>query len=160
MLTTSERAKMLNALKSNKKNFLDRNLTELNESGTRLMINSFLSDVPDDQTIEEIKTEYMIRGTYADYVIQTNGVRHFQVKVKALSLQLSEKLLQQTTNYGADEGIDWALLSNGKSMDFDKLLFNKPNESIKDFSADLSDGATTKSAVKQLQHRCRDAVAK
>lgn len=45
MLTTSKKAKMLNALKAYKKKFLDRNLTELDESGTRLMINSFLSDV-------------------------------------------------------------------------------------------------------------------
>ncbi len=41
MLTSSKKAKMLNALKSYKKKFLDRNLTELDESGTRLMINSF-----------------------------------------------------------------------------------------------------------------------
>lgn len=34
MLTSSKKAKMLTALKSYKKKFLDRNLTELDESGT------------------------------------------------------------------------------------------------------------------------------
>src|ERR1700742_440601 len=123
MLTSSKRAKMLNALKAYKKKFLDKNLTELDESGTRLMINSFLSDVLGYLPIEEIKTEYMIKGTYADYVIQINGVQHFLVEVKALSLQLSEKHLRQTINYGANEGVEWALLTNGRQFDFYKILF-------------------------------------
>lgn len=160
MLTTSKKAKMLNALKSYKKKFLDLNLLELDESGTRLMINHFLADVLGYLPIEEIKTEYMIKGTYADYVIQINGVRHFLVEVKALSLQLSEKHLRQTINYGANEGIEWALLTNGKNLDFYKILFNKPIESRKVFSVDLSDGTTIKPSIDQLQYLHKDAVLK
>lgn len=160
MLTSSRKAKMLNALKSYKKKFLDRNLTELDESGTRLMINSFLSDVLDYLPIEEIKTEYMIKGTYADYVIQIKGVRHFLVEVKALSFDLSEKHLRQTINYGANEGIEWALLTNGRNFEFYKILFNKPIESRKIFSIDLSDGSRLKSSVEQLQFLHKDSIAK
>src|SRR6185436_14110172 len=126
MLSPTKKAKMLNALKVYKKKFLDRNLTELDESGTRLMINSFLSEVLGYLPIEEIKTEYMIKGTYADYVIQVNGFRHFLVEVKALSFQLSDKHLRQTINYGANEGIEWALLTNGRSFDFYKIIFDQP----------------------------------
>jgi hypothetical protein len=160
MLTTSKRAKMLNALKSYKKKFLNLNITELDESGTRLMINHFLADVLGYMPIEEIKTEYMIKGTYADYVIQIGGVRHFLVEVKALSLQLSEKHLRQTINYGANEGIEWALLTNGKNFDFYKILFNKPIESRKVFSVDLSDGTLMKPAIEQLQYLHKDAIVK
>lgn len=148
------------ALKSYKKKFLDRNMTELDESGTRLMINSFLSDVLGFLPIEEIKTEYMIKGTYADYVLQTNGVRHFLVEVKSLSLQLSEKHLRQTINYGANEGIEWALLTNGKHFDFYKILFNKPIESRKIFSVDLSDAVTIKTAAEHLQYLHKDAIVR
>jgi len=160
MLTTVKKTRILNALKAYRKKFLNSQLTELDESGTRLMINSFLSDVLGYQPIEEIKTEYMIKGTYADYVIQTQGIRHFLVEVKALSLQLSEKHLRQTINYGANEGIEWALLTNGKSMDFYKILFNKPIESRKIFSVDLSDQTTLKSSVEQLQYLHKDSVTK
>src|SRR4051812_18270218 len=104
MLTPSKKSKMLNELKHYKKKFIDRN-SELDESGTRLMVNSFLTDVLGFTPIEEIKTEYMIKGTYADYMVQTNGIRHFLVEVKALSLELSDKHLRQTINYGANEGI-------------------------------------------------------
>ncbi len=160
MLTASKKAKMLSALKAYKKKFFDRNLTELDESGTRLMINSFLSDVLGYLPIEEIKTEYMIKGTYADYVVQTSGIRHFLTEVKALSLQLSDKHLRQTINYGANEGIEWALLTNGRNFDFYKILFTKPIDSRKIFSVDLSDTASLKHAAEQLQYLHKDAVIK
>lgn len=160
MLTTSKKAKMLTALKSYKKKFLDKNLVELDESGTRLMINSFLSDVLGYLPIEEIKTEYMIKGTYADYVIQLKGTRHFLVEVKALSFDLSEKHLRQTINYGANEGIEWALLTNGKHFEFYKILFNKPIESRKIFSVDLSDATTFKVALEHLQYLHKESITK
>lgn len=160
MLTPAKKSRMLLALKSYKKQFLNRDLTELDESGTRLMINSFLCDVLGYLPIEEIKTEYMIKGTYADYVIQIGGIRHFLVEVKALSLQLSEKHLRQTINYGANEGIEWALLTNGKHFDFYKILFNKPIESRKIFSVDLTDASTLKHDIEHLQFLHKEAIMK
>src|ERR1043166_409601 len=111
MLTPAKQSKLLFALKAYKKKFLDRDLAELDESGTRLMINAFLTDVLGFEPIEEIKTEYMIKGTYADYVVQLKGTRHFLVEVKALSFNLSEAHLRQAINYGANEGIEWAVLN-------------------------------------------------
>jgi hypothetical protein len=160
MLTPAKKAKMLSALKGYKKQYLDRNIAELDESGTRLMINHFLSDVLGYLPIEEIKTEYMIKGTYADYVIQNNGIRHFLVEVKALSLLLSEKHLRQTVNYGANEGIEWALLTNGKSFEFYKILFNKPIESRKIFTVDLTDSTNLKQQVELLQYLHKDSLLK
>ena len=94
MLSASKQQKLLNALKVYRKEFLDSGLKELDESGTRIMINRLLSDVLGYKQLEEIKTEYMIKGTYADYVVQVDGKRYFLVEVKALSLQLSEKHLR------------------------------------------------------------------
>ena len=160
MLSPSKKAKLLVALKSYKKQYLNSNLTELDESGTRLMINSFLSDVLNYKPIEEIKTEYMIKGTYADYVVQINGVRHFLVEVKALSFHLSEKHLRQTINYGANEGIEWALLTNGKCFDFYRILFNKPIEARKIFSIDLTLASNFKKESEMIQSLHRDEIVK
>ncbi len=159
MLTKSKKNKLFAALKAYHKKFLGKQLADLDESGTRLMINSFLTDVLGFAPIDEVKTEYMIRGTYADYVIQTRGVRHFLVEVKALSLELSEKHLRQATNYGANEGIEWALLTNGKNFDFYKILFNKPIEARKVFSIDVSDAPKLKESVEVLQYIHRLSVA-
>ncbi len=159
MLNSSKQKKISEALKKYSKKYLNGKLTELDESGTRLMINEFLSDVLCYAPIEEIKTEYMIKGTYADYVIQLKGVRHFLVEVKALSLSLSESHLRQTINYGANEGIEWALLTNGKRFDFYKILFNKPIESRKVFSIDLDDPKHLKECIDVLQFLHKDSVS-
>jgi len=158
MLTASKKQKLLNALKIYNKKYLHGKVVELDESGTRLMINTFLTDVLDYTPIEEVKTEYMIRGTYADYVIQIKGIRQFLVEVKALSFGLSDKHLRQAINYGANEGIEWALLTNGKCFEFYKILFNKPIESRKVFSLDLSDPSQLKNCVEVIQYIHKDSV--
>src|SRR5882724_220512 len=103
MLNTSRKKRLLGNLKSFQKKYFTKKLGDLDESGTRLMINDLLSMVLGYEPIEEIKTEYMIRGTYADYVVQIKGTRHFLVEVKALTLTLSDKHLRQVINYGANE---------------------------------------------------------
>ncbi|MEJ0104199.1 MAG: type I restriction enzyme HsdR N-terminal domain-containing protein [Bacteroidota bacterium] len=139
---------------------MDAGLKELDESGTRLMINRFLSDVLGYKQIEEIRTEYMIKGTYADYVIQVDKTRHFLVEVKALSFELSEKHLRQTINYGANEGIEYAMLTNGKNFEFYKIIFEKPILSRLIFAIDLSDVAALKNAANYLQYLHKDSVVK
>lgn len=158
MLNTAKKTKLQNAIKEYTKQYLNGKIVDLDESGTRLMINTFLTNVLGFIPIEEVKTEYMIRGTYADYMIQIKGVRHFLVEVKALSLSLSDKHLRQAINYGANEGIEWALLTNGKRFDLYKVLFNKPIDSKLVFSIDLSDNAHVKSCIELLQFLHRDSV--
>lgn len=159
MLNKSKLTKLQAALKTYQKQYLNGKITDLDESGTRLMVNSFLTDVLGYTPIEEVKTEYMIRGTYADYVVQLKGLRHFLVEVKALSLQLSDKHLRQAINYGANEGIEWALLTNGKCFDFYKILFNKPIEARRIFSIDLSDPIQFKGCYESIQFMHKEAVA-
>ena len=160
MLTASKQQKLLTAIKAYRKEFLEGGRKELDESGTRIMINRFLSDVLGYKQLEEIKTEYMIKGTYADYVIQVNTKRHFLVEVKALSFQLSEKHLRQTVNYGANEGIEYALLTNGRDFEFYKILFEQPISSRLIFALDLSDAAGLKNGVNQLQYLHKESVVK
>lgn len=160
MLTALKQQKLFNSLKAYRKEFLDGNIKELDESGTRIMINRFLSEVLGYKQLEEIKTEYMIKGTYADYVIQVNKTRHFLVEVKALSFQLSEKHLRQTVNYGANEGIEYALLTNGRNFEFYKIIFEQPISSRLIFAIDLGDAAGLKNAAGHLQHLHKESVVK
>jgi hypothetical protein len=158
MLTPSKKSKLLLALKAYNKKYLHGKITELDESGTRLMINDFLTGVLGFAPIDEVKTEYMIKGTYADYVVQIKGVRQFLVEVKALSLELSDKHLRQAVNYGANEGIDWALLTNGRTFDFYRIIFGKPIESRKIFSINLSDFSQMKNNVEFIQYLHKESV--
>ncbi|MBK7971444.1 MAG: hypothetical protein IPK08_22290 [Bacteroidetes bacterium] len=80
------------------------------------------------------------------------------VEVKSLSLTLSAKHLRQTINYGANEGIEWALLTNGKQFDFYKILFQKPIEARLVFSFDLCEVTTLKNCVEIIQFLHKDSV--
>lgn len=158
MLSPTKKLKLISALKHYRKEYLDKGYGDLDESATRLMINHFLTEVLGYKMIEEIKTEYMIRGTYADYVIQLNGTRHFLIEVKGFSLELSEKHLRQAINYGANEGIDWAILTNGRKIDLYKIIFDKPIDSKLVLSLDLTDPAALKENAEKLQFLHRDSL--
>ncbi|MCK4635734.1 MAG: type I restriction enzyme HsdR N-terminal domain-containing protein [Candidatus Moranbacteria bacterium] len=112
---------------------------DLDESATRLMINNLLTKVLGYTELEEIKTEYRIRGEYADYIVQLARKKHFVVEVKSIQLDLNEKHLRQSINYAANEGIDWIILTNGKQIQLYKVLFKKPISSRKIFDFDLTD---------------------
>lgn len=161
MISSSKSEKMLLALKDYKKRYLTKNLTELDESGTRIMINTFLTTVLGFQELEEIKTEFMIKGTYADYVVQIGGKRHFLVEVKAFSLDLSDKHLRQAVNYGANEGIEWAVLTNGRHFQFYRIMFEKPISEKLIFEIDfMSEDYDVKEALEWLTYFHKDAIVK
>ena len=160
MLSTQKLLKFTQSIKDYKKKFLDKPLGELDESGTRLLINHFLTEMLGYETLSEVKTEYMIKGTYADYVIQIGGKRHFLVEVKALSLNLSANHLRQSINYGANEGIDFVLLTNGRVFELYKVLFEKPISHELIFSLNLSELSNLKIIADQLQYLHKDEVLK
>ncbi len=161
MLSATKSRKMLAAIKDYRKKYLSKDIAELDESGTRIMINAFLTSILGYRELEEVKTEYMIKGTYADYIIQIGGQRHFLVEVKAYSLDLSGKHLGQAINYGANEGIDWAILTNGRHFQLYKILFEKPICEKLVLEIDfLADDFKTRAVQEQLAYLHRDAVLK
>jgi hypothetical protein len=160
MLTKSKRRRLLAEVKAYHRRYLRKKLVDLDESGTRLMVNTFLTEVLGFASIEEVKTEYMIKGTYADYVIQIRGTRHFLVEVKSLSLTLTDKHLRQAINYGANEGIEWVLLTNGRQFELYRIIFGKPIDSKRVLSIDLSDRKSFKGSVEQLQHMHKESIVR
>ena len=82
------------------------------------------------------------------------------MEVKALSLNLSANHLRQSINYGANEGIDFVLLTNGKVFELYKVLFEKPISQELIFSLDFSELSNLKVIADQLQYLHKDAVLK
>lgn len=159
-LSPSKKRQLLKDLKTYSKKYLSGKYSNVDESATRIMVNDFLSKVLGYASLDEIKTEYMIRGTYADYIIQTNKKQHFIVEVKSQGMDLSDKHLRQAVNYAANEGVDWVLLTNGRTVDFYRVLFNKPIECRKVFGLDLADKKALKCSTECLQYLTRAVVTK
>lgn len=147
-------------LKEYRKRYLRKRYADLDESATRIMINSLLTEVLGYKELEEIKTEYRIRGEYADYVIQLARKKHFVVEVKAVQLDLSEKHLRQSIGYAANEGIDWIILTNGWQIELYKVLFGKPISVKKVFSFNLNDASDVKAAPELLVYLTKKSVEK
>jgi len=160
MASQLQKDQLYKRLKEYKNRFLQKRYAELDESATRLMINSLLTEVLGYKELEDIKTEYRIRTEYADYVIQLARKKHFVVKVKAVQLDLTDKHLRQSTNYAANEGIDWIILTNGREIHLYKVLFRKPIDVKKVFSYNLADPKELKTAVDFLVYLTKKSVLK
>ncbi len=160
MPTTKQKQELLKKLQLYTKQYLKKQYKDLDESATRLMINSLLTNVLGYIELEEIKTEYRIRGEYADYIIQVKRKKQFVVEVKAIQLDLSEKHLRQSVSYAANEGIDWIILTNGKTIELYRVIFGKPISTKKIFAFDLSNTKELKSITELLVLLTKKSVLK
>ncbi len=161
MATIHQTQQLEKRLREYRKKYLTKQSNlELDESATRLMVNYFLTDVLGYVELDDIKTEYNIRGEYADYVIQLARKKHFVIEVKSIQIDLSAKHLRQSTSYAANEGIDWIVLFNGKQIQLYRVIFAKPISVHRIFEFDLSDLATIRSASENLIALTKPSVAK
>lgn len=147
-------------LKAYKRKYIKKQYMDLDESATRLMVNTLLTEIFGYTELEDIKTEYRIRGEYADYVIQLKRKKHFIVEVKAIQLDLNEKHLRQSVNYAANEGIDWVILTNGKQIELYKVIFGKPITTRKIFSFDFENKDDFKKMPEFLIYLTKTSVMK
>lgn len=147
-------------LKVYKRRYLRKDFANRNEADTRIMTNSFLTEILDYQELEEIKTEYRIKSEYADYVIQLKRKKHFVVEVKSIELDINEKHLRQSLAYAANEGIDWILLLNGREIQLFRVNFAKPITTTLIFKLDLMNNDDLKKAPELLWNLTKKAVEK
>ena len=125
------KSKVQKALKANK---------DMNESGVRILINDFLEKVLGYTSFEDIKTEYVNKLGFADYVLQTstkNTSTRIIVEVKAVNISLKEKVLLQGKGYAIETGIYYILLSNGVQFELHRLEIKEKVPTTCMFSFDI-----------------------
>lgn len=96
------------------------------ESDTRLVVSSFISDALGWDAFDNLTGEYRIKGAYADFVLRKDGKHFMIIEVKAISMNLNEKHLYQAVSYAASEGVEWVILTNGAEWRLYRVLFTKP----------------------------------
>jgi hypothetical protein len=161
MATEHQRAQLEKRLREYRKKYLTKKQNmDVNESATRIMVNYFLTEVLQYEELEDIKTEYAIRGEYADYVIQLKRKKRFVVEVKSIELDLNERHLRQSILYATNEGIDWILLFNGRQIQLYRVIFAKPISTHPVFELDLRDLSTMKKASEHLVNLMKHSIIK
>ena len=149
-----------------RKYLVNDKFAELDESATRIMVNFFLTEVLGYEELVDIVTEYSIKGTYADYVIEvTKSPRGKKkqsmiVEVKARKLSLNASHIRQSVEYGASEGIDWVLLTNGCHLMLYRIIFGKPIKTKKFFDYSLDDLSQIKNAAKDIAYLTKKSILK
>lgn len=161
MPTQSQTVKTEKELREYRKRFLTKKQNlEVDESATRIMVNALLTGVLGYAELDDIKTEYNIRGTYADYVVQLARKKHIVIEVKSIQLNLNTNHLRQATGYAADEGIEWALLTNGRQLRLYRIIVDKVVTKHLVFDYDLSDLSTVKKAASDIAYLSKKSVQK
>lgn len=161
MATEHQRAQLEKRLREYRKKYLTKKQNmDVNESATRIMVNYFLTEVLQYEELEDIKTEYAIRGEYADYVIQLKRKKHFVVEVKSIELDLNERHLRQSLAYAANEGIDWILLFNGRQIQLYRVIFAKPITVHQIFNLDLRDLTVMRKASEHIVNLMKNSIVK
>ena len=74
----------------------------------------------------ELTSEFAIRGTYCDLAIKVDNKVEFLIEAKAVGLELKEGHLRQSVDYGANQGIQWVILTNGIVWRIYRIRFEQP----------------------------------
>lgn len=87
---------------------------DANEGDTRLLVTDMLCDALGFDKYEDLTTEYLVKGEFADYGLRINRQLVAFVEVKRCSQKLNERHLRQVTTYAMNEGVEWIFLTNGQ----------------------------------------------
>ncbi|MBI3676189.1 MAG: type I restriction enzyme HsdR N-terminal domain-containing protein [Proteobacteria bacterium] len=113
-------------VKKFQKTLVDATKRDVNESDTALIIAEMIAEIMGYKKLEEITSEYAVRGNYADLAVKVGNDVRFLIEVKAANTELKESHVTQVVNYGANQGVDWALLTNATRWQAYKISFDKP----------------------------------
>ncbi|MCY4443385.1 MAG: type I restriction enzyme HsdR N-terminal domain-containing protein [Proteobacteria bacterium] len=86
---------------------------DVNEADTVTIVTDILEEIFGYNKYLEITAEHKIRRSYCDLAITINDHIPFLVEVKAIGCELKEQHTKQVVEYSAQEGIKWAVLTNG-----------------------------------------------
>ena len=131
---------------------------DINESDTVVIITDMLCDVFGYDKYEEITSEFAIKKTYCDLAVKVDGKVALLLECKAAGLELKDDHVRQATNYSADSGIDWVVLTNGTTWKVFKILFTKPVEKVLVYEFDFTElNGKKQGDIELLYYLCREA---
>lgn len=124
--------------------------SDVNEADTVIIVSDILSEVFGYDKYTELTSEYAIRNTYCDLAVKVDDGVKYLIEVKSISLELKENHLRQAVDYGAHEGIQWVVLTNGLMWQIYSIVLKKTVEYEKVFEIDFLNINPRKSQDQEL----------
>lgn len=115
---------------------------DVNESDTVVIISDFLGEILGYDKYQDVTTEFAIRSTFCDLAVKRDGRLAFLIEVKSIGTELRENHLRQAVDYGASQGVEWVILTNGVCWNAYRIRFEQPLTHDLVFKLDLLDPAT------------------
>lgn len=134
---------------------------DLNESDTVTIITDMLCDIFGYDKYENITSEFAIKKTYCDLAIKLQDKVPLLLECKAIGIDLKNEHIRQATNYAANSGVAWVVLTNGVTWKVYHLSFGSlvENELVYEFNiCEMS--AKKQSDIEMLYYLCIEAFAK
>lgn len=134
---------------------------DVSESDTVVIVGDIMADVLGYEKYVEISTEFAVKGTYVDLAVKVGNEIHFLVEAKAIGVELKDIHVRQAIDYGANQGVEWAILTNGAVWRIYKIEFKKPISHVLVTEIDLL-GLNVKhnDAVEFFANLCKEGFAK
>lgn len=132
---------------------------DVSEADTVTIVKDVMSDLFGYDKYAELTSEQQIRGTFCDLAIRVDGKLHYLCEVKSAGTSLNENHLRQAVNYGAHNGIEWVILTNGLQWKVYRIKFSQPIDWEEVVVIDLLTVGRSQDDLERLYMLCREAVS-
>lgn len=134
---------------------------DINESDTVTIIADILSDIFGYDKYTEITSEFAVKKTFCDLAITLGGTVKYLIEVKSAGTILKDNHIKQATDYGANSGIEWVILTNSVNWKVYRIGFGKPITNELFYEFDLTELNPKKdSEIELLYYLSREGVLK
>lgn len=131
---------------------------DANEGDTRMVVNRLLTDVLGYDEFNDLTTEYQVRGEFADYGVRIDSELIAFIEVKRVKTKLAARQLRQVEMYAVNEGVSWAVLTNGAEWHVYHLGDRTPIEIDLALQVDLLGSATPGQKADELFYLTRESL--
>jgi hypothetical protein len=133
---------------------------DISEADTVTVIKDILTDLFGYDKYTELTSEQQIRGTFCDLAIQVDGKIQYLAEAKSAGTNLNDSHLRQAVNYGANQGIEWVLLTNAIEWRLYRIKFAQPIDYVEVFTFDLTQvSSRSGDDLAKLFMLCRESVS-
>lgn len=99
---------------------------DVSEADTVTLVKDILADTFGYDKYNELTSEQQIRGTFCDLAVKIEGKIRLLIEVKSAGIELNDVHLRQVLNYGANQGIEWVVLTNSIEWRLYRIKFGQP----------------------------------
>lgn len=133
---------------------------DVSEADTVTLVKDILATCFGFDKYHELTSEQQIRGTYCDLAVKIDGKIKYLIEVKAAGVSLNDSHLRQAISYGANQGIEWVVLTNAIEWRLHRIKFGQPldHEEVSSFNL-LEANPKKEDDLKKMFLLCREGIS-